>query len=304
MSFVLPYSSLRSIHIGPIDIQVWGFFVAVAVLVTTAVAARRARRFGLSSVAVWDAAFWIVLAGVAGARALYVAEYWRDFIAEPWRAIAVWEGGMSAFGSILAGVPAAWLTARRRGLPFGCLAAAVAPTLLLGDTIGRLGGAASHMYAGTPTAFPLSYVLDGVQRHEVGVELALASLLGFLVISVLERRALLPAPWLVLLWYSAERFLLDFLRAADLPISDLRYAGLTLAQYAALIGLAAVTGNVVRSLFRSSAILKRSPDETGCHLHHADVRVLRDGEEVLCTAQHRLHGERRVARYRVGAGDD
>lgn len=228
---------MREIALGPVVLYTWGLFVALAVLVAAAYAAARARRYGLESVRVWDVAFWVTVTGFLGARLAYVIEYWQDFSSNPWQVIAVWEGGMSALGAVVAGIIVGVWYARRHGLPITRFAAAIAPALLLGDAIGRLGGATSHMYPGRLTTFPISYVLQGVRRHEVGVELSLASLAGFLVALSIARRAPRAVAPFVLLWYSGERFLLDFLRATDLPISDLRYAGLTLAQYAALGGI-------------------------------------------------------------------
>lgn len=239
------YPPISTVDLGPVTVYTWGIFVGLGILAATWVAVQRGRRSGIAPQQLWDLVFWAVLAGIVGARALYVAEYWRDFVEAPWQAIAIWEGGMSAFGAILGGVPVGFWYIRLRRLPLPLVLHAVAPALLLGDAIGRLGGAASHMYPGTPTSFPVSYVLDGVQRHEVGIELALASLVGYLVILWIEHwptaarwlGARLSMPWLVLLWYSLERFLLDFLRASDLPNSDLRYGGLTLAQYGSIIGV-------------------------------------------------------------------
>lgn len=241
-------------------LHTWGAFVALGIVVATAVAARRGQRMGLPPRVIWDCAFWVCLAGLGGARFLYVAEYWREFVGEPLSILALWQGGMSAAGALIAGCAVGVWVVRRRGLDPWTVAAAAAPAVLLGDAIGRLGGALSHMYPGIPTTFPISYVLDGVQRHEVGIELALASLAGFGAVMWAEHRwcrgargsgqwvvgsghrrfptayCLMPTA-LTLLWYSAERLFLDFLRASDLPISDLRYAGFTLAQYVALVGL-------------------------------------------------------------------
>lgn len=239
------YPPLARVSLGSLALYVWGVFVALGVVLGGLVAASRARSRGLGPQHVWDLAFWLVVAGLLGARLLYVAEYWRDFSDEPWRIFAIWEGGMSAFGAIVFGTVAGLWYARQRRISFLRLAHVVAPALLLGDAIGRLGGAASHMYPGTPTSFPISYVLDDVQRHEVGIELALASFAGFLVVLGVEKLwkkrgegyTLLSTPALVLLWYSFERFLLDFLRASDLPASDFRYGELTLAQYLSVIGI-------------------------------------------------------------------
>lgn len=227
--------------LGPFVAYTWGLFVALGIFVAACLGSRRSRRFGIPPEKIWNVAFAAAVAGFIGARLLYVVEYARDFAAEPWRVFAVWEGGMSAYGALLLGAAASCWYARRQKIPLRRLAAALSLPFLLGDAIGRLGGAASHMYPGRPTAFPISYVLDGVRRHEVGIELSFASLLGFFVISGLERitrgKASDFTASAVLLWYSLARLLLDFLRAADLPNSDIRYGGLTLAQYFAIAGL-------------------------------------------------------------------
>lgn len=194
MTPLLDYPPIRVIPAGPFALHTWGLFVAAGALLATAVAARRAARAGISPAVVWDGAFWILVAGLVGARLLFVIEYWREFVGAPWSALAFWEGGMSAFGSVILAPAVGIWYARRRGLNVWTVLQAVAPAALLADAIGRLGGAASHMYPGTPTAFPLSYVVDGVQRHEVGVELAAASFVGFLVVLSFERVWKLPAP--------------------------------------------------------------------------------------------------------------
>ncbi len=240
---MLNYPPVPTLPVGLFTLRTWGVFVTCGILVATWLAGRRAFSLGISNTEIWNGSFWTVLGGVVGARLLYVIEYGRDFIHEPWRALAVWEGGLSAYGAIVLGACTAFWYVRHRSLSFQAIATAAALPALLGDAIGRLGGAASHMYPGRPTEFPLSFILDGVQRHEVGIELSLVSFFGFLCISGLERavrgsRARHVSPATVLLWYSLERFFLDFLRASDLPKSDLRYgyAGLTLAQYFACAG--------------------------------------------------------------------
>lgn len=254
MPALLDYPPVLIILLGPLTLYMWGIFAALGVLLASAIAVRRARRAGLSPEHVWRAAFWIVLAGIAGARLLFLAEYGR-VTGELYEIVAIWEGGLSAFGALGGGILVGWWYIHRHRLSLRQTAWAAAPAVLLGDAVGRLGGAASHMYPGTPTAFALSYMLDGVQRHEVGMELALASLLGFVVLAGMEHRwrNLTRRPHVIVAlalgWYCLERLLLDFFRASDLPASDLRYwglppvasaeGGLTLAQILAAFGIVA-----------------------------------------------------------------
>jgi prolipoprotein diacylglyceryltransferase len=65
-----------------------------------------------------------------------------------------------------------------------------------------------------------------------------------MLLTLLERRSRWvtgAAGLLALLWYSVTRLALDTLRATDLPVSDARYAGLTLAQYFAIAGVVVMT---------------------------------------------------------------
>ncbi|TMA38276.1 MAG: prolipoprotein diacylglyceryl transferase, partial [Deltaproteobacteria bacterium] len=57
------------------------------------------------------------------------------------------------------------------------------------------------------------------------------------LVYMLDRRTALQGRLLavVALLYGSSRFVLDFLRARDLPYSDARYFGLTPAQYGALL---------------------------------------------------------------------
>ena len=61
------------------------------------------------------------------------------FLADPTWVFRVWEGGMAIYGGIIGGVLAGWLYARRKGLPFLRLADLAAPSIALGQAIGRWG---------------------------------------------------------------------------------------------------------------------------------------------------------------------
>lgn len=237
---MIPYVSWVSFQVGPLTVYVWGMFVALGITAGLLVAAARARRWGLDPVHVWRVGTWVIIGGILGARLWYLLEYGWE-LGFTLRLVRVQDGGLSATGAVLGGLAAAVWVARRRHVPLAALLRAAAPGILLGEAIGRLGCFFIHDHLGRPTSFPLSVIVAGVQRHEVGLELSLVALLGFIVYTFLERRV---GAWLlgkegvfVLLWYSGTRFLLDFLRATDLPIVDPRYGGLTLAQFAAIVGL-------------------------------------------------------------------
>ena len=102
--------------------------------------------------------------------------------------------------------------------------------------VARLGCFSVHDRPGVLTDFPLAVAFPEGARHDLGLYDAIALALISVVLYAVDRRGrlrdrLLP---LLALLYGTSRFLLDFLRARDLPYSDARYLGLTPAQFACI----------------------------------------------------------------------
>lgn len=260
---MIPYVSWTSFQLGPLTIQVWGMFVALGILAATLLAAARAARRGIERFHIVRLAVWVTVAGVVGARLFFLFP-----TPEAWslaQAIRVRDGGMAITGGILAGAIAAAWYVRRRRLSLPQVADVVGPPLLLGEGIGRLGCFAIHDHLGNPTAFPLAVNVLGTPRHDVGLLLSIAGFLGWLLLSGVDRRRWLPlggVGLVALLWYSLTRLTLDFLRATELPAAvgfavDARYAGLTVAQYAAILGTLAAVLGLFRLLARSRSVARR-----------------------------------------------
>ena len=117
----------------------YGVIIAVGMALAVALARARERRLGLPRDTALDLALIGIPAAIVGARLYYVLFSWREYAATPIRALYIWEGGMAIYGGIIGGVLAGWLYARRKGLPFLRLADLAAPSIALGQAIGRWG---------------------------------------------------------------------------------------------------------------------------------------------------------------------
>lgn len=85
-----------------------------------------------------DLAFIVVLVGIVGARLFHILEHTEQFLLDPWSMIFS-RSGLSVFGGLILGTVAGVLCLRRWKLPIRPLLDAVAPAMMLGYALGRVG---------------------------------------------------------------------------------------------------------------------------------------------------------------------
>ena len=206
---------------------------------------------------------WIILGILAGGRVGFVLIYQPGYyLANPLQIPAIWQGGMSFHGGLAGVALAAWLFARRRGLPYGSTADLLALGTPPGLLLGRIANFVNAELWGRPTDLPWGVVFPGAaaqdcpaveglcarhpsQLYEAGLE---GLVLGALLIWLAWRRDWLRLPWqvfgLFVAGYGAARFLVEFVRQPDAqfvgPGNPLGYAlqfgpaGLTMGQLLSL----------------------------------------------------------------------
>ena len=139
---------------GPFTLHTYGFLLAVAFLAGLFVAARQARRSGLDANRVTDMAVWVLIAGLLGAKAMLLAVDWAFYSRNPRELISLFQSGGVFYGGLLGGLLVAFWYARHYKLPGLATADALAPGVVLGQAIGRLGCFAAGCCFGRPAAVP------------------------------------------------------------------------------------------------------------------------------------------------------
>ncbi len=233
---MIPWFEPPALHVGPITLQAFGILAALGVAAGVRSSAWAAGRRGLDPRPVLDYAIWGVVAGILAGHLVHVGLYHPEEIRDPRRVLAVWDG-LSSFGGLAGGIAAAAVFFRLRGVPLERYGDAFAVGVPTGWALARVGCFLVHDHPGRRTGFPLAVRFPGGARHDLGlyeavVLAAIAALLWWL-----WSRGRLAGRLLGLLavLYGVARFLLDFLRASDVPYADARYAGLTPAQYGAIL---------------------------------------------------------------------
>jgi phosphatidylglycerol:prolipoprotein diacylglycerol transferase len=236
MKHMLPYIFLETISLGPISVQVWGLLVALGIFVGTEVSRREIMRQGIDKEIFWKAIIWILVGAFIGARLFFVVAYApAHFLSHPWEVFAIWQGGWSMMGGYLGSFVAGMWFFHHSKLSFFSLADGFIFGLPLGIGIGRLGCFFIHDHPGAPTNFFLGVLYpDGIVRHDHGLYLSLIGFATFLLFWFLKKypRRAGDMVMVFLVIEGVSRFLLDFWRAADV-----RYMGLTPAQYLAFLFL-------------------------------------------------------------------
>ena len=162
----IPSPSANGFSIGPFFIHAYGiayvFAVAAAILVTRP----RWRKMGGDPDLVYDAAMWGFPAGLIGGRIYFLITTPSQIPDHWWGPFAIWKGGLGIWGGIVGGVIGGLLCLRRHLSKADIVRFmdAVAPALLVAQSIGRIGNYFNQELFGKPTTLPWGLEIDPAHR--------------------------------------------------------------------------------------------------------------------------------------------
>jgi phosphatidylglycerol:prolipoprotein diacylglycerol transferase len=122
-----------------ITIHTYGVMLALGFLLAILVAMRQARRTGLNPDLILDLAFYFLVAGLLGSRLFYVVGHWNDFRNNPAEIVRFWRGGLVFYGGLIFAFGVGVWYIKKNRLEFPRVADLFAPSIALGQTLGRLG---------------------------------------------------------------------------------------------------------------------------------------------------------------------
>jgi phosphatidylglycerol:prolipoprotein diacylglycerol transferase len=251
-----------ALQIGPLSIRWYGILMALAMAIGLWLAYRDARRRGLDPESLLKASELGLLGALVGARLYYVLfnlDYYMQF---PQKIIAVWEGGLAIHGGVLGGLLVGGGYALWKGLPAITYMDIAAPSLALGQAVGRWGNFFNEEAFGTPTDLPWKLYISPAHRplpfsqeeffHPTFLYESVWDFFVFIVLVTVFRKRLERAPGALFLTYlglySVGRFLTEALRTDALMLGPLR-----VAQLASLVGVGLAVIGVPLLLRRAHA---------------------------------------------------
>lgn len=139
------------LQVGPISIYWYGVIIASGLFLGLYLATKEADRLGLKKDLITDLIVFAAPIAIIFARIYYVIFEWENYRGASFiDLIAVWEGGIAIHGALIGAVLTAIVYARVRGVSFWQLADIVAPSLILGQAIGRWGNFMNQEAHGGP----------------------------------------------------------------------------------------------------------------------------------------------------------
>lgn len=146
--FVL-YEVLPRLQIGGPDgagvpIRGFGVMLLFAVLSAVALAVHRAKQLSFDGELIYSLAVWVFVSGILGARVFYVIQKWEQFGGDSaWELLAgivnVTQGGIVIYGGLIGGAAGFLVFVLRNRLSWLAVGDLIAPSVLLGMAIGRIG---------------------------------------------------------------------------------------------------------------------------------------------------------------------
>ncbi|HZG73180.1 MAG TPA: prolipoprotein diacylglyceryl transferase [Chondromyces sp.] len=244
-------------ELGPIQVHWYGIIIISGIILGMYLAIKESERLGWNQDVFADLLIWAIPISILSARIYYVIFQWDYYSQNPGAIIQIWNGGLAIHGALIGAVATAVIYCKVKNLSFWKMADIAAPSLILGQAIGRWGnfmnqeahgGEVSRAFLENlhlPEFIINQMYIDGAYYHPTFLYESIWNLLGFAVLlglrKVNPRRGEIFLSYII--WYSIGRFFIEGMRTDSLMLTDY----LRMAQVISIVLIvAAVTLMVVR----------------------------------------------------------
>ncbi|KPU42214.1 prolipoprotein diacylglyceryl transferase [Oxobacter pfennigii] len=239
--------------INGLEIRWYGVIIASGMFIGTILAIIESRRVKFDENIIYDIVLLCVPSAIVGARLYYVIFEWNYYKDKLLEAIDIRQGGLAIHGGIIAAVLAAIIYTRIKKADFFKAADICAPSMILGQAIGRWGnffnqeahgGAVSKEFISRfPQFIQEQMYINGVYYHPTFLYESLWNFAIFIILLFYRRKSKVTGEtfMLYIIFYSVGRFFIEGLRTDSLMIGSFRTAQIT----SIVLILLGITGIVI-----------------------------------------------------------
>ena len=269
------------IKLGPVAVRTYGFLLALAFISAILFSARRAKRERLGTQWLPDLSLIVLISAIVGSRFFYVIYHLEEFeghildMINPIQSTGeIGIGGLSMFGGLFLAIVCGIIYARIKKLSVWRIGDILAPSIMLGLGIARIGCFLNGCCFGKPSQsclaviFPpdsaAGYMFPDTPIFPIQLVASFYGFFIFVLLLLLERFKRFDGFtfWLMLPLYSAARFTIDFFRYYEESMIFAKIGGVDFTVNQALIILIFIFSLFMWSYLRNKSKTKLSAEIT------------------------------------------
>lgn len=235
-----------AINLGGLSIHWYGLILATAALLGVLWAMHEASNRGIDPDKILDMVLWTAPFALVGARAYYVIFELPFYLKRPEEIIKIWHGGIAIYGGLIAALAVVLIFCRKNKLSTWKILDIAAPSVMLGQIIGRWGNfmnqeafgrIVSHSFLKSlhlPHFIIEQMFIQGAYRQPTFLYESLWNLIGLIIILIIRQNNIFKQGDVILsyvIWYSFGRFFIEGMRTDSLYL----FSGLRVSQALSVI---------------------------------------------------------------------
>ena len=237
---LLNYIDPIAFELGPISVHWYGIIIAAGILLGYFIAQESVKHIGFDKDILIDIIFWSAIFGFIAARIYFVIFQWPYYAQHPIEIPMIWYGGIAIHGGLIGGFITGIFVCKQKNINPFQIGDVIAPSLILGQGIGRWGNFMNHEAHGGPVSKSFlenihipdfiinNMYIDGQYYQPTFLYESIWDILGFVILISLRKHLRIGDTFaLYLIWYSIGRFFVEGLRTDSLMLTgDIRVAQL------------------------------------------------------------------------------
>lgn len=229
------------INLGIIEIRWYSVLILLGFILGYYLVIKKCKQENIDKTLISDLCFYLIIVSILGARIYYCIFEWKYYINNPIDIIKIWEGGLAIHGGVIAGIIFIYFYTKKKKLGFLKLLDIFAPSLVLGQAIGRWGNFFNGEAYGPITTFENlknlhipRFIIDGMYiggNYHVPTFFyeSIGCLIVFIILIILRNKkstkiGIITSIYFIL--YGLVRFFIEGLRTDSLMLLNIKVAQL------------------------------------------------------------------------------
>ncbi len=209
-----------------ISIRWYGILISSGMLIGAILALREAKKLNIDENKMLDLILIVIPSAILGARLYYVIFNWSYYNGNIMKILNIREGGLAIHGGVIGGLIAGYFFTKIKKLDFWEIADVIAPSLILGQAIGRWGNFINQEAFGMPTDLPWGIEVNGVNVHPTFLYESIWNFIIFVFLMKYRKSKKFDGEifFFYIILYSIGRYFIEGLRTDSLMLGPLRVA--------------------------------------------------------------------------------